>query len=116
MDLDKLKELCDRATPGPWHVGHLGHDNEYADIDAANGINVGTIGDIPDQSFVCAAREAMPELIERISKLEAALRWYADRNNYVVQITLDEKLKPIRSFNPMSDGGQRARDALGILK
>lgn len=108
MDLERLKELCDRATPGPWRDNLPEIDSDW-----------GTIGEIfssADRNFICEARDAMPKLIERISKLEAALRWYADRNNYVVQITLDEKLKPIRSFNPMSDGGQRARDALGILK
>ncbi len=34
--IDELLEICRRATPGPWHVGHINeHDHERMDIESA---------------------------------------------------------------------------------
>ena len=59
----------------------------------------------------------------RISLLEkklgvavAALGWYADKQNYVVSIKYDEKMKPISSHNPISETGTKAREALETIR
>lgn len=59
------------------------------------------------------AIDAVRELREENEQLKEALKFYADPGNYVVRIEYDERMKPISSFNPMSEGGEKARAALG---
>jgi len=65
-----------------------------------------------DGTIAAHAGEVVPQLLEEIERLKSVLGWYADKKSYVVQITYDDNMRPIRRFNPISEQGQRAREAL----
>jgi hypothetical protein len=80
MNLDKLKELCDRATPGPWETNHSGthvafRQNPNGSIGDYHFATIhGHAHDLANNGrFIAAAREAMPKLIAEIDRLRAAL-------------------------------------------
>lgn len=47
-----------------------------------------------------------------IATMKEALEWYADPINYIVKIHYDHSGRPVSSFNPISECGDRARKAL----
>lgn len=99
IDKQELQRLCDAATPGPWHVQY-GDDREHMCMTAiattANrerneghfrdadhlvaitfhqcypfvNVDAADLGDA-DSAFIAAARTAIPELLARVSELEA---------------------------------------------
>lgn len=75
MDPKRLRELCEKATPGPW----------------------GTAPFIPlsDAEFIIAAREALPALMDRLEELEAQNKILADdiRCGDALEKELEAKLK-----------------------
>lgn len=88
-DLDKLEELCSRATPGPWRVSWnaemtapeksvLYKNTSFANIPHGD-FDILSESDKNDWLFICEARTALPLLIKRVRYLEKALRYYADR-------------------------------------
>jgi NADPH-dependent ferric siderophore reductase len=88
--LDELKRLLKAGTPGPWHVGHseLGDDQGPMSIwPDANmvGALIARCGPqqpwqgwyeqpAHDAALIVAAINALPELLDRVERLEAALK------------------------------------------
>ena len=61
-----------------------------------------------DITFITEAREALPYWIQRAKAAEAALRWYADQNNYSIRhLGCAPKV--------MADRGKQAHDILKEL-
>lgn len=80
MILDQLQELCENATPGPWHfdIGNMDVESRHSDgwrtelcvlthtSERLRGKNYDSqrFGDyVSDGEFIAAARDAMPKLI-----------------------------------------------------
>ena len=76
-DIAALKELCEKATPGPWEV--VKDADKGFDVWQVEGtyVAVGTIGgaveDEPDAEFIAAARSAVPALKAEVERLRGAL-------------------------------------------
>jgi AMMECR1 domain-containing protein len=63
-EIKKLKELCEKATLGPW----LCHEtNTYMYIEE-DGLHRTIPATTLDNEFIAAAREAIPRLIEALEK------------------------------------------------
>ena len=76
IDLNKLKELAAKASPGPWHIGHVNEHEDSADIDNLEEcLFVSVLR--RDQAFICEARNALPKLIEVIERQQTCLKEYA---------------------------------------
>jgi hypothetical protein len=61
-DLTALRALEAATTPGPWRPGvAIPHDPEW----------VHSIHTVADSAFIAAARNALPELIDRLEAAEA---------------------------------------------
>ncbi len=83
LDLDRLEELAKAATPGPWVAEYEEADDWFCVtgtgyFDGGNWMvcpHVATVesGGQADAAFIAAARAAIPELIERVRALEAAV-------------------------------------------
>ncbi|WP_103110732.1 hypothetical protein [Brevibacillus reuszeri] len=111
--------MCEAATPGPWEVEPEADEEEglviwRKDVEHP-GRSEGVIVLNPDShyeeadiTFIMEAREALPCWIQRAQAAEAALRWYADQNNYSI---------PHLGCAPkvMADQGKRAHDILKEL-
>ena len=76
MDLERLKELCDRASPGPWEprvstitLGRKQQGSAHGPVHLENANQKARY----DAEFIAAAREALPELIARIELLHIIL-------------------------------------------
>ena len=104
-DTKKLRELANAATPGPWEVSeYLCEDGEVfgelyigKEIIYLTGSNTAT--------YIAAANpEAVLGLIARIEKLEAALQFYALRDNYYQEFGSGSDIG--------NDHGEIAREAL----
>lgn len=86
VDIDKLRALCDAATPGPWEwndgflwnvehdTGVLSHSHIPED-NACQECSAGTRWPISDENkaFIAAARAAVPELLDEITRLRETL-------------------------------------------
>ena len=83
IDLDELMRLRDEATPGPWKVEEVSHViNDtvwFSEIiktgDDEKIVNQGA--GKADAAYICAACNAVPELVTRIRELEAQRDWLA---------------------------------------
>lgn len=69
-ELKKLKDLCDKATPGVHHCGHWGEYNfeirvPRSDLECL----FAEFNFEADALFYAAAREALPKLISEVSRL-----------------------------------------------
>ncbi|MFH5805150.1 hypothetical protein [Alienimonas sp. DA493] len=78
FDPAKLRELLDAANrPLPWTVEYRGHYDEW-DVNSAagdmSGINRGMFEGEPTAQLVAAAVNALPALLDRSDRLEAAER------------------------------------------
>lgn len=86
--LARLKELCDKATPGPWdHNECIITEYDKYDIDSHRGGSpnsyecINYVLDwaepdskaIADAQFIAAAREAIPALIQEVERLNRIL-------------------------------------------
>lgn len=81
IDLNKLKELAAKASPGPWHIGHVNEHEDSADIDNLEEcLFVSVLR--RDQAFICEARNALPKLIELVEAYEEQLNIRAKRSHY----------------------------------
>jgi hypothetical protein len=84
IDIDKLEELARAATPGPWHAVD-GTESGTKALTTNTGAWLGTIEDGSalrngaDAAFIAAARNAVPELIERVRAAEGLLAEAAAR-------------------------------------
>lgn len=90
-DIKKDKELCEKATPGPWTYD--GHHNEIHTLDEY-WLILSECRSAPDQNyssdnfghkydanfaFIAEARTALPYYIQRAERLEKAWRDYAEK-------------------------------------
>lgn len=93
FDISKAKELCSKATPGPWKIDtNYTHyipqscgccsepdmDAPSHGIEAANGDTIvwnweHTYPETPDAEFIAEARTILPEAIAEIERLRAVL-------------------------------------------
>lgn len=85
MDLQRKTEIraaAGGATPGPWHTGGYfyrdnGRTTQYVWDDPRPGDASGTIiakdALVADAAFLALAREAVPELLAEVDRLEAEL-------------------------------------------
>lgn len=86
--LEQLKELCEKATPGPWKYDYGNwqveseHKEFYRNVvadwcgwDERNEISKNSsIDPINDFEFIAASRTAVPELIHRLEVTERLLK------------------------------------------
>lgn len=96
-ELEKLKQLCNEATPGPWESESYG--GAIGDVAAIFTIATGDDGDVKNAmtvetaSFIAASRTAVPALIAEVERLrglvgevnggtEDACRWCGDPARY----------------------------------
>ena len=91
LDLDELMRLRAAATPGPWKVkiGDFESEDGYGTVMApyveADGKTIcvpfdrgpDDDNDEADAAYICAACNAVPELVTRIRELEAQRDWLA---------------------------------------
>ena len=68
IDIVKLRALCDAATKGPWSIDPQGVG--FPVIRDSNNKELGEIWFSDNALFVIAAREALPELIDEIKRLQ----------------------------------------------
>lgn len=114
-DAEKDLAMCEAATLGPWEWEELnrfimGGDTVVASVvggDEVTGPYVYLADN--DARFITEAREALPYWIQRAQAAEAALRWYADQNNYSI---------PHLGCSPkvMADRGKRAHNTLNEIE
>ena len=82
-ELDELRRLCDRATPGPWRAMVEGRDHTSGDSFIMIGREDDRDEDIyvsrdsgpaapGDLDFIAAARNYMPRLLEEIRKVRSS--------------------------------------------
>jgi hypothetical protein len=84
MDLAELRRLHESATPGPWSSDDQKRLRAMLLRDA-------------DAALIVAMRNALPELLERVERLEAALRvareeWDAYSDPYFLAAAIDDVL------------------------
>lgn len=73
VNLDELMKLRNSATPGPWKHRYAWREDVFAgSIKNEDGEDVST-DNHADAEYICAACNAVPELVARIKHLEAQL-------------------------------------------
>lgn len=71
----RLRELCDKATPGPWRKVVCNKEDGWSCVmgeheAVTDGVQTGEMnGDNAD--FIAAARNALPELLDEVERLRA---------------------------------------------
>ena len=83
LDLDELMKLREAATPGPWRPNIDGHISSAKGM-VCHKVHVyntpdGREYDLPykdDSAYICAACNAVPELVARIRKLDRQLEFW----------------------------------------
>lgn len=75
-DLTSLEEKAKRATPGPWHLGHVNEANESCEIDStSDGCGVCVAYERSDQTFIAAANpQTILSLIAHVRSLDVEYR------------------------------------------
>ena len=73
INLASLRDLCERATPGEWHVECGPHTEGEWRVSTSSGSVVVEAGGYPtghpDAAFIAAARSALPAAIAEIERL-----------------------------------------------
>lgn len=78
IDLNKLKELAAKASPGPWHIGHVNEEHGWADIVSIRSEIIADDVDRHNQSYLCSVDpQSLLKLIEVIEVYELALNLYS---------------------------------------
>lgn len=68
MDLiTEARELCERATPGPWESG------SYGAVCLKSGFKLGNIEGSGNADFIARSRTLIPELCDALEKAEAEI-------------------------------------------
>lgn len=68
------KERAEKATEGPWHIGHVDEDSGSVEIDSVHGRLIALVEERQNQSFICNSREDVPELCRRLERACTELR------------------------------------------
>ena len=81
--MEDLKKLLAAATPGPWEVSERAKDWRPQVVSTEHGpictMHIPEVGDAdPNAALICAAVNALPELLERVRRYESALQAIAD--------------------------------------
>jgi len=71
-DIAKDKELCEKATPGPW--GLDGIDRVISPTLESGSDAIADCYYLNDDDFIAESREALPHYIDRTEKAEARVR------------------------------------------
>ncbi len=83
IDLNKLKELAAKASPGPWHIGHVNEEHGWADIVSLTGEIIADDVDMHNQSYLCAVDpQSLLKLIQVIEAYEGQLSLRTKRSFY----------------------------------
>lgn len=77
--LKQVQELCDGATPGEWHIGHVSEASEACDINDKEGNDICSVYNRRDQAFICQSRTIVPRLVQMVKVLrEQRDAWIKD--------------------------------------
>jgi len=91
MDIKKLRELCEKATPGPWEWQYsekwgtsvfndtLGVITAYTNERGNPDITIAE----EDLEFIAAARTALPEILDEVERLRKEVRLLNERINVI---------------------------------
>ncbi len=93
MNLDKLKELEAKATPGEWRDLDVGadHGGPYSQIlVSGKSLPVGMTGE--DEKLICALRNSAKEMISTIERYKAALEAVDKESRNGNQLSLNKRL------------------------
>ena len=87
LDIKRLRELCEKATPGPWTV--IGEDSWNVKGFPQVEMNTPDVHYFPvhndaDAQFIAAARTALPEALDEIERLRKALKLACSKLAYYV--------------------------------
>jgi hypothetical protein len=135
-ELTRLKEICEKATPGPWFVAKLPWDDRSTAIYGNRELSIGPSNDPhgarlitdcdvtmewiegePDGSiedrfnaaFIAEARTALPALIAEVERLREALEKIAEQPNRM-GLLADEI---VDAYPDIEETWALAREALG---
>lgn len=73
MNLKKLREVAERATPGPWHIAHQSEIDSTCEIAGANGVSIGEIELPENRLYLCAANpRVVLALLDCVDALDEA--------------------------------------------
>jgi hypothetical protein len=127
-ELDKLRELANAATPGPWHTMCVfGSWDLPVAVENDKGMQVfevqGRFGHT-DAAFIAASREAVPKLIDEVERLRVPAELYEPACEAIGELQeenarLRAALEPYASDCGCAAGCRRceaARAALAELK
>ena len=80
IDRDRLRELAENATPGPWETfkTKLGRDNGIGSVNPTVHPDEAVMEDVwsnsADAEFIAASRQAVPALLDMLDQAEAIIR------------------------------------------
>lgn len=79
--LQRLKEMHSKASPSPWHIGHVSEARddenkivELADIEDCEGCVVAEVEWMRDQSYICEIHNCLPELLDSINHMQKTIK------------------------------------------
>ncbi|MNW46843.1 hypothetical protein D3C74_241560 [compost metagenome] len=118
--IQEIKERIEQATDGPWDYfeaddGRLIiYDNTYFNRHIAEIVRDGVESrdrEKANAELIARALEDNAYLLSEIERLQATLKWYADKDNY------DPEHLSTFGYIPIDkDEGKRARESLSNLK
>lgn len=107
--LDKLRALCDAATPGPWEVDGSGIYSKVIHKDYGRPWLVSGQVYPNDGDFIAAARTALPALIELCEALE---KKDAARDGYVWKDPAKSKIEWLAEYKAATAAVEAAQKNL----
>lgn len=121
--IEKLKKLCDEATPGPWGTRGYSPDKMFGPFFGA-GPDTSYEQSYFDAKFIAESRTAIPKLIEAVEVMREALEFYAQPRRDTSFEGWQKTWKPVEikhdsdyEFYPNHDSALEAlKEAEKILK
>lgn len=112
-DLKKLRELAEKANPGPWIEKRDPFDVERIHVvDQDDEIICYVRGTTRNSYFIATANpQAIIELLDRLERYEKALRFYGNEKNWDDSFLLSMSDREPTTIHDEC-GGRRAREAL----
>lgn len=116
--LARLEELARKATPGPYHIGHISEiEPGTVDVDGSDGICVCEAYSNNNIEYLCeASPDVILELIGKLRVAREALEFYAKINHMNIIGEFDEGLVRTTRHVGVVETGWRARKALEELE